>query len=204
MATRLRLFAVLGAVFAAAVVVWHSSPVGVSVVRDVQLRSTAALMDTPTTTIKSPVIDLNNQDPAVTDEGFYRGFDPCTEIPLDVIQNLGLAFTPPEPEDGGRCHYDAANYQMAIEPITWRTYKQSMSPDAVETTIGGHRAAWYWVMKPTDWNNRWWYSCMVMFETSYGVIQQSLFYSPVYSNPDVDCPQENLMRAQQLVPYYKF
>jgi hypothetical protein len=194
MATRLRLFAVLGAVFAAAVVVWHSSPVGVSVVRNVQLRSTAAPMVTPTTTIKSPVVEITNERP----------FDPCTEIPLDVIQNLGLAFTPPEPEDGLRCHYDAANYQMAIEPITWRTYKQSMAPDAVETTVGGHRAAWYWVMKPTDWNNRWWYSCMVMFETSYGVIQQSLFYSPVYSNPDVDCPQENLMRAQQLVPYYKF
>jgi hypothetical protein len=59
-------------------------------------------------------------------------------------------------------------------------------------------------MKPTDWNNRWWFSCMVVFKTSYGVIQQSLFYSPVYSNPDVDCMQENLMRAQQLSPHYIF
>jgi hypothetical protein len=36
------------------------------------------------------------------------------------------------------------------------------------------------------------------------VIQQSLFYSPIYSNPDIDCPAENMMRANQLAPYYKF
>ena len=59
-------------------------------------------------------------------------------------------------------------------------------------------------MKPTDWNNKWWFSCMVMFETTYGVIQQSLFFSPVYSDPDVDCAVENMTRAQQLAPYYKF
>jgi hypothetical protein len=45
---------------------------------------------------------------------------------------------------------------------------------------------------------------MVMFKTSYGVIQQSLFFSPVYSDPDVDCPAENMMRAQQLAPHYKY
>jgi hypothetical protein len=54
-------------------------------------------------------------------------------------------------------------------------------------------------MKPTDWNNRWWFSCAVEFKTSYGVIQQSLFLSPIYSKPDVDCPKENVMRAQQLM-----
>jgi hypothetical protein len=59
-------------------------------------------------------------------------------------------------------------------------------------------------MKPTDWNNRWWVSCMVTFKTSYGVIQQSLFYSVIYSNPNVDCLAENTIRAQQLAPYYKF
>ena len=45
---------------------------------------------------------------------------------------------------------------------------------------------------------------MVAFKTSYGLIQQSLFYSPVYSGPDVDCMSENMMRAQQLSPFYKF
>ena len=194
MATRLRLFAVVCAVVAAVVVVWQSSPANLAVTGDVQLRSTAAPMDNPTTTIKWPVVQTVDPSP----------FSPCEDIPVDVIERLGLAFTPPEPEDGLRCHYDAANYQMSIEPIIWRTYQQSLSPDAVETTIAGHRAAWLWVMKPTDWNNKWWFSCMVMFETSYGLIQQSLFYSPVYSGPDVDCPSENMARAQQLAPYYKF
>jgi hypothetical protein len=194
MATRLRLFAVLCALVGAVVMVWQSSPASLTATRGVQLRSTAAPIDDPSTTIKSPVIALTDQRP----------FDPCTDIPIDVIRGLGLAFTPPEPEDGLRCHYDAANYQMAIEPIIWRTYEQSLSPDAIETTIDGHRAAWFWVMKPTDWDNRWWFSCMVMFKTSYGVIQQSLFFSAIYSNPNVDCPAENMMRAQQLAPYYKF
>lgn len=194
MATRLRLFAVLSAVIAAVVVIGQSSPADPVVTGDVQLRFTAAPMDNPTTTIKWPVVETVDQSP----------FSPCEDIPIGVIESLGLAFTPSEPEDGLRCHYDGANYQMSIEPITWRTYQQSLSPDSVETTIGGHRAASFWVMKPTDWNNKWWFSCMVMFETSYGVIQQSLFYSPVYSDPDVDCPSENMAKAQQLAPYYKF
>ncbi|HZQ33355.1 MAG TPA: DUF3558 domain-containing protein [Mycobacterium sp.] len=194
MATRVRLFAVLCTLVAAVVLVWHSSPANLSITRNVQLRATAAPLDEPTTTIKSPVIATVNPRP----------FAPCEDIPIDVIQRLGLGFTPPEPEEGLRCHFDAANYQMAIEPIVWRTYDQSLAPDAIETDIDGHRAAWYWVMKPTDWDNKWWFSCMVVFKTSYGVIQQSLFYSPVYSDPDVDCPAENLMRAHQLAPYYKF
>jgi hypothetical protein len=45
---------------------------------------------------------------------------------------------------------------------------------------------------------------MIAFDTSYGVLQQSLFYSPTYSPDDPDCMQTNLQRAQQLVPYYKF
>jgi hypothetical protein len=128
----------------------------------VQLRSTAVPMTDPSTTIKSPVLDLTNQKP----------FDPCEDIAPDVIAWLGLDFTPPEHEDGLRCHYDAANYQMAIEPIIWRSYEQTLPPDAVETTVDGHRAAWYWVMNPTSWN--------------------------------VDCPVENMTRAQQLAPYYLF
>jgi len=30
---------------------------------------------------------------------------------------------------------------VAVEPIIWRTYDQSLPADAVETTIQGHRAA---------------------------------------------------------------
>jgi hypothetical protein len=56
------------------------------------------------TTIKWPVIETVNPRP----------FDPCEDIPLDVIQRIGLAYTPPSHEDGLRCHYDAVNYQMAV------------------------------------------------------------------------------------------
>ncbi len=72
---------------------------------------------------------------------------------------------------------------MAVEAFVWRTYEQTLPADAVELDIDGHRAAQFWIMKPTDWNNRWWFTCMIAFKTSYGVIQQSLFYSPVYSEP---------------------
>lgn len=59
-------------------------------------------------------------------------------------------------------------------------------------------------MKPTDWNDRWWVTCMVTFQTSYGVIQQTVFYSPVYANPQPDCMATNRQRAEELSPYYKF
>ena len=55
-------------------------------------------------------------------------------------------------------------------------------------------------MKPTYHNSFWFFSCMVAFKTSYGVLQQSLYYSTVYSNPDVDCMATNLQRANDLVP----
>ena len=131
-------------------------------------------------------------------------FDACRDIPLDVIQRIGLAFTPPEPEDGLRCHYDAGNYQMAVEAFVWRTYEQTLPADAVELDIDGHRAAQYWIMKPTDWNNRWWITCMIAFKTSYGLIQQSMFYSPIYDAGNVDCLSTNLQRARELAPYYKY
>ena len=159
----------------------------------VQLRSTALPM-APETTMKSPIV-------ATTDP---RPFDACEDIPFDVIQRLGLGFTPPEHEDGLRCHFDAGNYQLAVEPIIWRTYAASLPADAVETTIAGHRAAQYWVEKPTYHNSFWFFSCMVVFKTSYGVIQQALYYSTVYSNPEVDCMSTNLQRANDLAPYYKF
>jgi hypothetical protein len=44
---------------------------------------------------------------------------------------------------------------------------------------------------------------MVTFKTSYGVIQQSLYYSTIYSSPE-DCPSTNLQRANELAPYYVF
>jgi hypothetical protein len=184
MAARLRVLSALCAFVAAVIVVWQSNPAGPA-------RFDAADI---TTSIKWPVVDTVDPDP----------FNPCTDIPLDVIQRIGLGFTPPTPEEGLRCHYDAGNYQMAIEPFVWRTYEEALPPDAVELDVNGHRAAQYWIMKPTDWNDRWWITCMIAFKTSYGVIQQSLFYSPIYAADDVDCLQANLQRARELSPYYKY
>lgn len=192
MVARMRVFAALSALVAAVVLVM-GLPVGKPDAQQVALRATGMPL-APQSTIKSPVLELTDPDP----------FDACRDIPVDVINSLGLGFTPPEPEEGLRCHFDAGNYQMAVEPFVWRTYEDTLPTDAVETTIGGHRAASYWVMKPTDWNNRWWFSCMITFRTSYGVIQQSLFFSPIHSPNAPDCMQENMLRAQQLVPYYKF
>ncbi|KMO75831.1 DUF3558 domain-containing protein [Mycolicibacterium obuense] len=191
MLAKARLLSALCALVAAVVVVVSQVQPDPAAGPDaVQLRST----DIPMTTIKSPVIATVNPDP----------FDPCRDIPLDVVQRIGLAYTPPAPEDALRCHYDAGNYQMAVEAFVWRTYEQTLPADAVELDIDGHRAAQYWIMKPTDWNNRWWITCMIAFKTSYGVIQQSLFYSPIYSEPDPDCMQTNLQRAHELAPFYKF
>ena len=194
MATRIRLFAAFGALVTAVILVLQGGPLTVQTPDPVQLRSTSAPLPMATTTIKWPVIETVDPDP----------FDACRDIPLDVIQRIGLAFTPPDLEDGLRCHYDAGNYQMAVESFVWRTYEQSLPPDAVELDIEGHRAAQFWVMKPTDWNNRWWITCAIDFKTDWGVIQQSLFYAPTYTVDDVDCMQTNLQRAQQLVPFYKF
>ena len=191
MLTKVRLIGALGALITAVIVGAQAAPPGPTGGQSLQLRSTAQPMET---TMKSPIVATQNPSP----------FDPCNDIPLDVIARLGLEFTPPEAEDGLRCHYDAGNYQMAVEPIIWRSYAQTLPADALETTIQGHRAAQYWVMKPTYHNSYWWFSCMVTFKTSYGVIQQSLFFSAVYSNPEVDCMQTNLQRANDLAPYYKF
>ena len=186
MVAKLRLLAALGALVTAVVVVWQSAPPVDVGVPTVQLRSTAAPMDPPTT-MKSPIV-------ATTDP---RPFDPCEDIPFDVVQRMGLAFTPPEHEDGLRCHYDAGNYQMAVEAFVWRTYEQTLPADAVETDINGHRAAQYWILKPTDHNSYWYFSCMVAFKTSYGVIQQSLFYSPVYSSPRRRLPADQPAAGQR-------
>ncbi|OBH18725.1 DUF3558 domain-containing protein [Mycolicibacter terrae] len=196
MLTKLRLATAFSALVVAVVMVWQQTPPGRSSAtagaHGVQLRSTAAPLAPPPTSSKP--VNLTNPRP----------FDACEDIPFDVIAQLGLAFTPPKPVEGVRCEFDAGNYQMAVETFVWRSYDETLPPDAIEMDIGGHRAAQYWVMKPTEWNNRWWFSCMVAFKTSYGLIQQSLYYSPVYSNPDMDCQAENLMRAHQLAPHYKY
>jgi hypothetical protein len=194
MFTKVRLIGAFGALLAAVpvgIVGWQSAPPAPTGSRTVELRSTAQPMET---TMKSPIVATVDPSP----------FDPCQQIPLGALQGLGLAFTPPEQEDGLRCHLDAGNYQMAIEPIIWRSYELSLPADAVETTIQGHRAAQYWVMKPTYHNSFWFFSCMLAFKTSYGVLQQALYYSTVYSNPDVDCMATNMQRANDLIPYYKF
>jgi hypothetical protein len=127
MVAKLRLLAALGALVTALVVAWQSAPPANVGTPKVQLRSTAAPMDPPTT-MKSPIVATTDPSP----------FNPCQDIPFDVVQRLGLAFTPPEPEEGLRCHYDAGNYQLAVEPIIWRNYDQSLPADAVETTVNGH------------------------------------------------------------------
>ena len=192
MAARVRLLAALSALVAAVIVVWQTAPFPGSGAGPVQLYSTDLPMTNVSTTIKWPVIETVEPSP----------FDPCRDIPLDVIQRIGLAYTPPQAEDSLRCHYDAGNYQMAVEAIVWRSYEDTLPADAVELDVDGHRAAQYWIMKPTDWNGRWWITCMVAFKTNYGVIQQSLFYSPIYAADDVDCLQTNLRRAHELAPLY--
>lgn len=194
MVAKLRLLSALCALVAAVVVVWQANPTGPVTAERVALRATGAPLTDMSTTVKWPVVETVDPDP----------FDPCRDIPLDVVQRIGLAYTPPAQEDSLRCKYDAGNYQMAVEAFVWRTYEQTLPPDAVELDINGHRAAQYWIMKPTDWNNRWWITCMVAFKTSYGVIQQSLFYSPIYSEPDPDCMQTNLQRAHELSPFYVY
>jgi hypothetical protein len=189
MAAKLRVLSAMCALVVAMMVVLHTGPPVGPDTGPVDLRSTSA-----PTSIKWPVIET--VDP--------RPFDACEDIPIDVIQRVGLAFTPPEHEDGLRCHYDAGNYQMAVEAFVWRTYEATLPADAIELNIDGHRAAQYWIMKPTDWNSRFWITCMIAFKTSYGVIQQSIFYTPNYSVPDVDCLQTNLQKARELAPYYKY
>lgn len=193
MVAKVRLIAALGALVMAVVVVWQSAPPPGAANETVQLRSTGMPMS-PASTMKSPIIATTDPSP----------FDPCNDVPFDVVQRLGLSFTPPEPQEGLRCQYDAGNYQLAVEPIIWRNYDQTLPADALETTVNGHRVAQYWILKPTYHNSYWYVSCMVAFKTSYGLIQQALFYSTVYSEPDVDCPSTNLQRANELSPYYVF
>jgi hypothetical protein len=181
MAAKFRLLSAMCALIAAVILVWQANPIAGPDAGAVQLRSTSAPLSGVNSTIKYPVIATVNPRP----------FDPCEDIPMDVINGL-------------RCHYDVGNYQMTVEAFVWRTYEQTIPADAVEMDIAGHRAAQYWIIKPSDRNNRFFFSCMIAFKTSYGVIQQALFYAPVYSADDVDCMQTNLQRANELAPYYVY
>jgi len=93
-------------VVTALVVASQSAPPAIVGTPDVQLRSTAAPMDPPTT-MKSPIVATTDPSP----------FDPCRDIPFDAVQRLGLAFSPPEPQEGLRCQFDAGSDQLAVEPI---------------------------------------------------------------------------------------
>jgi len=128
---RMRLLSATCALIAAVVVVWQANPISAPDSGSVELRSTSAPMTGVSSSIKWPVIET--VDP--------RPFDPCEDIPIDVIDRLGLGFTPPQHEDGLRCHYDAGNYQVTVEAFVWRTYEQTLPADAVELDIAGHRAA---------------------------------------------------------------
>jgi hypothetical protein len=89
MVTKLRLLAALGALVTAVVVVSQSAPSAKVGIPKVQLRSTAAPMDPPAT-MKSPIVATTDPSP----------FDPCKDIPFDVISRLGLSFTPPSTKKG--------------------------------------------------------------------------------------------------------
>ena len=189
MIAKLRVLAALCALVAAVIVLGQSNPG-----EPLQVRASDIPMTNVTTSMKYPVIDITDPDP----------FNPCRDLPLDVMGSLGLAFTPPIPEEGMRCKYDAGNYQMTVEAFVWKTFEEALPADAIQLDIAGHRAAQWWVMKPTDWNNRWWVTCAIGFDTDYGLIQQTIFFSTIYSNPIPDCMQTNLLRAHELVPHYKF
>ena len=189
MIAKLRVLAALCALVAAVIVLGQSNPG-----EPLQVRASDIPMTNVTTSMKYPVIDITDPDP----------FNPCRDLPLDVMGSLGLAFTPPIPEEGMRCKYDAGNYQMTVEAFVWKTFEEALPTDAIQLDIDGHRAAQWWVMKPTDWNNRWWVTCAIGLDTDYGLIQQTIFFSTIYSNPIPDCMQTNLQRAHELVPHYKF
>jgi len=104
MAAKFRLLSAMCALVAAVILVWQVNPIAGPDAGAVRLRSTSVPLSGVNSTIKYPVIATVNPRP----------FDPCEDIPMDVINRIGLAFTPPEHEDGLRCHYDVGNYQMTV------------------------------------------------------------------------------------------
>ena len=85
MVAKLRLLSALCALVAAVIVVFQTTAPG----GPMQPRSTAIPMTNVSTTIKWPVVET--VDP--------RPFNPCEDIPLDVIRRIGLAATPPTPSN---------------------------------------------------------------------------------------------------------
>ena len=112
MVAKLRVLSALCALVAAVIVVWQTNPAG-----PVRVDATDIPMTNVTTSIKWPVVETVDPDP----------FDPCRDIPLDVVQRIGLAYTPPMPEDSLRCKYDAGNYQVTVESFVWRTYEETLA-----------------------------------------------------------------------------
>ena len=170
---KLRLLAAFGALVMAAVVVWQSAPPATSVEPKVELQIRAAPMDPPTT-MKSPIVATTDPSPLT----------PCRDIPLDVVQRLRPGLHPADARRGAALPFDAGNYQLAVEPIIWRKYDQSLPADAVETTINGHRAAQWWNSRRTYPQQLLLLLLHSSLKTSYRVVQRSLFYSTIYSHPE--------------------
>ena len=97
MVGKMRLLSAMCALVAAVIVVWQTNPVTGSDIGVGRAEVHVGTHADVSSSIKLPVI-------ATTDP---RPFDPCEDIPADVINGIGLGFTPPEHEDGLRCHYDA-------------------------------------------------------------------------------------------------
>jgi hypothetical protein len=127
MAARLRVLSALCALVAAVIVVWQTNPGGPAGSGSVELRSTAAPLSDVATTIKWPVIETVNPRP----------FDPCEDIPLDVIQRIGLAFTPPA-RDILRCHYDATTRWLSS--LRLANLRGHAAARCTQLDINGHRA----------------------------------------------------------------
>ena len=189
MVSKLRLLAAFGALFTAVMVTWQSAPPATVGGSRVQLRSTAAPMDPPTT-MKSPIVATTDPSP----------FDPCRGHPVRRGPAAGPGLHPAESRGGAALPLRRRQLPAGGRADHLAKYDQSLPADAVETTINGHRAAQWWNLKPTYHNSYFYFSCMVAFKTSYGLIQQSLFYSTIYSSPEVDCPATNLQRANELSP----
>ena len=98
----------------------------------VELRSTSAPLPMATTTIKWPVVETSPIPIRSTRAATSRSTSPAASA---------SRFTPPEPQDGLRCHYDAGNYQMAVEAFVWRTYEEACrrTPSNSTSTATGPR-----------------------------------------------------------------
>ena len=108
MVAKLRLLAAFGALFMAAVVVWQSAPPATVGGPKVELRSTAAPMDPPTT-MKSPIVATTDPSP----------FDPCRDIPFDALQRLG-GHGPRARQlvEQARAHYEHMGNRSDVERAT--------------------------------------------------------------------------------------